>query len=341
MSSISYRSHLPLDPTPLAPVDAAAPVSTLGPLAPGDVLVGATLLDDPADRQAGRGRILHYDSDLKEKGVLWVRGTTHLVCGLAFAPDGVLWALDPWAWTTVRVDPAGHQLPNLRFAERAYSGVHFMADRTLLFTELLAGDEQPAPGTTHHRPLPGHRKRLGDGHLWRYTTDGEVIAIHEPEMDGGKVRSGPGPGTGCPGIRYSVLSPDQARLCYVAGPGSRLMQFDLVDGVQLADLRQAAADGPASRYFGLAMTAGGLLLVSLGDRIEALAADGTIAHTCDLPGAGWSVIAAGNTGHAYVGNPARGELARVDPGSGRILARVRSAGSGIAGIAVVPASGTH
>ena len=85
------------------------------------------------------------------------------------------WAQDPWAWTTVRVAPSGQQLPNLQFDERAFSKVHFIADGTLLFTESLDGENQPEPLTTRHRPLPGHRTHLGDGDLWRYTADGELV----------------------------------------------------------------------------------------------------------------------------------------------------------------------
>ena len=64
--------------------------STMQPFVKGDVFVGATLLNNPADDHAGVGRIIQYDANLKEKGVLWVNGTTHLVGGLTFAPDGTL-----------------------------------------------------------------------------------------------------------------------------------------------------------------------------------------------------------------------------------------------------------
>ena len=77
------------------------------------MLIGATLLDNPKDDHAGQGRIIQFDADLNEKGVLWLTGTTHLVYGLGFAPDGTLWAQDPWAWTTVRVSPTPWAKPCL------------------------------------------------------------------------------------------------------------------------------------------------------------------------------------------------------------------------------------
>ena len=41
--------------------------STLQPFGPGDVFAGATLLNDPDDDHAGRGRIIQYDAGLNEK----------------------------------------------------------------------------------------------------------------------------------------------------------------------------------------------------------------------------------------------------------------------------------
>ena len=62
--------------------------STMQPFAKGDIFAGATLLNRQDDDHAGDGRIFQYDSNLNEKGVLWTEGTTHLVGGLAFGPDG-------------------------------------------------------------------------------------------------------------------------------------------------------------------------------------------------------------------------------------------------------------
>ena len=72
--------------------------STLQPFAKGDIFAGATLLNNPDDDHAGDGRIIQYDSDLNEKGVLWTEGTTHLIGGLRFGPDNTLWAFDSAAF---------------------------------------------------------------------------------------------------------------------------------------------------------------------------------------------------------------------------------------------------
>jgi len=334
MTSLSHDANLPLDPTPRRPGTAERPASTMKPFAPGDVLVGATLLNNPADDHAGLGRILQFDADLNEKGVLWVEGTTHLVYGLTFAPDGVLWAQDPWAWTTVRVDPSGRQLPNLRFDERAFSKVHFMADETLLFTESLDGENQPEPLSTRHRPLPGHRAHLGDGDLWRYTTDGELVEIQEPEIHGGM--------TGSMAVTHSVLSPDQTRLYYVSETGTRLMQFDLANGRQLPDLRRGADGDRTMMHFDLSLTPDGTLMVCMGNRVEALTQDGALLRTYTLPGFGWSLIDARSGAHACVGNWFSGEVVKLDLASGKTVARVIVAEKCMAGIAqyLPPEKGT-
>jgi sugar lactone lactonase YvrE len=318
-------AHFPLDPTPRPPLPDRYAGSRLQPYVPGDVFVGATQLNDPHDDHRGQGRILQFDADLNLKATLWVAGTTHLVYGLAFAPDGTLWAQDPWAWTTVRVSPEGVQLPSLQFAQRAFSRVHFMADGSLLFTELLSGEQQPEPLTTRHPPLPGHRTRLGDGHLWRYTPDGELVAIHEPEIHGGI--------TGSMGVTHSTLSSDQSRLFYVSETGPRLMQFDLENGRQLPDLRAGHDDDRTMRHFDLALAPDGTLIACMGNRVDVLTTDGVWLRTLRLPGFGWALVGARADGRAYVGNWFTGQVVKLDLESGDILADVMVAPKCMAGIA--------
>jgi hypothetical protein len=325
MPSISHHPSLPLDATPRQKGGAGRPASTLQPFASGDVFVGATLLNSATDDHAGLGRILQFDADLNEKGVLWVDGTTHLVYGLTFAPDGTLWAQDPWAWTTVRVEPSGRQMPNLQFDMRAFSKVHFMADGTLLFTESLVGEYQPEPLTTRFRPLPGHRTRLGDGGLWRYTPDGELVEIHEPEVHGGI--------SGSMGVTHSVVSADETRLFYVSETGPRLMQFDLANGCQLPDLRRGTEGDRTMMHFDLSITPDGMLMVCMGNRVDALTQDGVWLRSYRLPGFGWSIIDARCGTHAYVGNWVSGEVAKLDLQTGDIMARVMVAEKCMAGIA--------
>lgn len=323
MPSISHHPDFPLD-TRLPPQDSLPP-STLQPFAPGDLLVGASLLNNAADDHAGVGRIFQFDADLRPRGVGYLHGTTHLVYGLTFAPDGVLWAQDPWARVTVRIDQTGRQLPVIQFDERAFSRVHFLADGSLLFTENLCGSNQPEPLTTRFRPLPGHRTRLGDGGLWRYLPNGELIAMHEPEVHGGM--------SGSMGVTHSVLSPDQSRLFYVSETGPRLMQFDLRRGRQLTDLRTAADGDRTMMHFDLSLTPDGLLMVAMGNRVDAMTQDGVWLRNYRLPGFGWALIEASSGTHAYVGNWFSGEVRKLDLNTGETVASVQVAEKCMAGIA--------
>ena len=70
---------------------AAERESTATPFAKGDIIVAATVMDDPDDDHAGTGRLLQYDADLNLKGTIWVEGTGHKIGGLAFGPYGMLW----------------------------------------------------------------------------------------------------------------------------------------------------------------------------------------------------------------------------------------------------------
>ena len=111
--------------------------STLKPFENEDVFVGATLLNNPDDDHAGDGRIIQFDSDLNEKGVLWTENTTHLVGGLKFGPDKTLWAFDSHSFTVIQIDPDGNQLPAIDFGQRSYSNVSFANDGTLYLGEHL------------------------------------------------------------------------------------------------------------------------------------------------------------------------------------------------------------
>lgn len=298
----------------------------LQPFAPGDVFVGATQLNNPDDDHAGRGRIIQYDADLNIKGVLWVEGTTHLVYGLTFAPDGILWAFDPWAWTAVRVTPEGEQLPNRRFAQRAFSMVHFAKDDTLLFTESLEGDSQPVPLTTRHPVLPGETTKLGDGDIYRFDAGGKLLEVHDPDVHGGM--------SGSMGITHSVMSADGDSVIYVSETGSRLMRYDVEAGRQLQDIR-SYPDGERQMYFDLAALSGARLLICMGNRLDLLSESGDELHTYPLEGFGWSIVALSpDERYAYIGNWFTGQLGKFDLVEESFLAMTDVCQKCMAGLAV-------
>lgn len=303
----------------------------LQPFAAGDVFVGATQLNNPDDDHAGRGRILQYDAELNLKGVLWVEGTTHLVYGLTFAPDGTLWAFDPWAWVAVRVTPDGQQLPNRQFAQRAFSMVHFAQDGTLLFTESLEGDNQPVPLTTRHPVLPGETTKLGDGGIYRFDAEGKLLNVYDPEVHGGM--------SGSMAITHSVMSADGNSIIYVSETGSRLMRYDLAAGRQLPDI-SSHPDGESQMYFDLASVTGERLLICMGNRLDLLTESGDELRTYPLEGFGWSVISMSlDERYAYVGNWFTGQLGKFDLEDGQCKAMTQVCEKCMAGMAVNPGSG--
>ena len=103
--------------------------STMKPFAAGDIFLGCTYLCDPDDDHKGDGRILQYDRNMVPKGTLYTEGTSRLIVNLRFAPDGTLWAFDPFEYAVIRVSPEGRQLDNIDFGERV--------DRRHLFFEQM------------------------------------------------------------------------------------------------------------------------------------------------------------------------------------------------------------
>ncbi|SVE50981.1 uncharacterized protein METZ01_LOCUS503835, partial [marine metagenome] len=118
----------------------------------GDVFVGATVLNNPDDDHAGDGRIIQFDENLNQKGILWTQDTTHLVGGLKFDSKQILWAFDSQNYAVIKVDNDGNQLQKTDFGQRSYSNVSFANDEILYLGEHLVGDE------SNNKALEGPRK---------------------------------------------------------------------------------------------------------------------------------------------------------------------------------------
>ena len=112
----------------------------LQPFAPGDIFLGATLLNNPDDDHAGDGRIFQFDQDFNQKAILHTPDTTHLVKGLMFAPDQTLWAFRHvrayggagWAGWYARK-------PNADFPKRPWSSGFFDKAGNLYLHEHITG----------------------------------------------------------------------------------------------------------------------------------------------------------------------------------------------------------
>jgi outer membrane protein assembly factor BamB len=311
--------------------------SSLKPFEEGDVFVGATVLNNDKDDHAGDGRIIQYDSDLNEKGVLWTERTTHLVSGLKFGPDGTLWAFDSCAFNVLRISPEGHQLPEIKFADRSFSNINFLPDGSICLGEHLVGEEYQAPPDrplgTYLPFMPG-TELYGNGHVFRFTQEGELIKEYTTESHGGM--------PGFLGVTSSTLAPDGKTLVYCSELGTRLFRYDLDAGAQLPDM---ITYPPETGY--MAMTCayqpdGTLLYIKANFRegffLETLDGEGSATRKYDTAGPGWAALGPSiDSKTAFVGNFFTGAIIKLDLESGETVAQTDTGVQrALAGIAQYP-----
>ena len=303
--------------------------STLQAFAPGDVFAGATLLNDPDDDHAGRGRIIQYDADLNEKGVLWIDDSTHLVGGLKVDPEGVLWAFDSNAHLVIRVGPDGQRLEHREFAKRSFSNVNFGPQGQVYLAEHMVGSEIRLPLQTVLTRMPGS-DRLGDGHVFEYAPGGELVAEHATETHGGM--------GGFLGVTHSTLAPDGETLVYASETGKRIMRFDLKASRQRPDVLNLPDEDRRAMCFAVGYSRDGALLHMRGNAVEVLSEQGERLRELPLPGFGWATMCVSADGeHVLGGNFFTGEIARLSLESGEITAGANvGVERSLAGIAEYP-----
>lgn len=295
--------------------------STIQPFAPGDIIAGCTLLNDPNDDHAGDGRIIQYDRELNEKGVLWTAGTTHLVGGLQFGPDGKLWAFDSNAHRVLHIGTDGRQLPEVKFADRSFSNCAFSPDGTVLLGEHLVGNTIKLPperplGTTLAK-MPGS-DRFGDGHVFRFTLDGELVKEYATATNGGMA--------GFLGVTTSSLAPDGKTLVYSSETGRHLYRYDVAADQQLPDLLSFAPDSQQMVLVARHRPDGTLLMIKASFRtgfaMQHITAEGEELRTWDLPGPGWAIVSPSTEpGVVLLGNFFTGVIAKFRLEDGQILAQ--------------------
>lgn len=307
--------------------DMTPDTSTLQAFAPGDVFVGATVLNNPDDDHAGRGRILQFDADLNLKGVLWTEGTTHLVGGLSFGPDKTLWAFDSFAWAVVRVSPDGTQQPVKKFADRPFGSVQFLEDGQFALIEYLKGSAQPENLTTRYPYLPDDPESVGHGEVHVFDADENLVRTFAPDVDGGM--------SGSMGATHTTLASDGHTLVYTSETGPRVMRFDLNTGKQLSDVLKLppSQGGPPAMVFDVERM-GDKLLLPLGTKLTVMTETAEVLTEVPLEGFGWALVAPGQDGtYAYAANWFSGEVVKVSLESGDVLARVTIAPTSLSGLA--------
>ncbi len=305
--------HLPAVAGPSE--DAAGPRrNTMRPFAPGDVIVAATVMNDPQDDHAGVGRLLQFDEDLRFKGELWLAGTRHKVGGLAFGPDRTLWAMAQLTPAVVEVAPNGRQRPYRVWSERKLSNVTFAPDGTLYFGEHMMGRETSHPSvTTRFALLPG-RDVIGDGHVFQFTRNGRLLREFATAAHGGLF--------GFLAVTSTVLRDGGRRLVYLSETSNVIKQYDLAGDRQLPDLLRIEADPQVPMLLVMNPMPDGRALVSTATGFIVIDADsGQVQRKYGLEGSGWAAIAAStDNAHAFVGNFWTGELVKVRLSDGAVVA---------------------
>lgn len=294
--------------------------SSIQAFAPGDVLVGVTVLNHESDDHAGDGRIIQFDSELNEKGVLWTEGTTHLVGGLRFGPDNTLWAFDSHAHKVLRIGTDGQQLPNISFADRAFSNINFTPDGNILLGEHLVGDTVKLPPGrplgTELPKIPGS-ERFGDGHVFKFTPDGELLQEFTTKTHGGMASF--------LGVTSATLAPDNKTLVYVSEISPWVCRYDIEADEQLPDLAAMEPDSGDLAVNVAYRSDGTLLFIKAnfkeGFFLQLLDDKGAVIKTHQLDGSGWAALSTSlDNDVVFIGNFFTGQLIKFNTATGETLA---------------------
>ena len=305
--------------------------STMKPFAAGDIFLGCSYLNDPEDDHKGEGRILQFDRNWLPKGTLYTAGTTYLIVGCTFAPDGTLWAFDSQGHVVVRVSPDGVQLENW-LPGRGFGSTCWDNDGNQYFGEYFIGRE--IWRGTSAATLPDGS--LGDGNIYKYSPQGELLHTYEventPEF------------TKFKGVTHMSMHPSKEFITYTAETSRRLMRYDIVNDRQMPDLDSfpdADPDDQSDKRWFIAPTymADGRLLCTAADGLRVYGEDGSVLQTIDLPGYGWAQCCPDiDQRYALAANIWNGLAARVDLQTGELLQTIDSGFTApfrsLAGIAV-------
>jgi hypothetical protein len=295
--------------------------STMQPFAPGDIFLGLTDLNDPGDDHAGDGRIVQYGADLVKKGELWTDGGHHLVGGLAFGPDGVLWAFNDLS--VIHVDPrTGRQRPlSGKFKPRVYRSASFAPDGSIYLGEHMLAKDPPAgieKLTTIKFPRLPDTGYLGHGKIYKYDRGWNLVrefdVDHAPEL------------TGFKGVTHSTLHPSGRFITYTAETSKRIMRFDLVAERQMPDLVKYPGDNPRDGNWVIALRylPDGRLLATRSKTMDLLDEQGRVLREYSLGDTyGWAeVVLCRDPRYVLLANIWTGIAGRYDLERGEFVAAV-------------------
>jgi hypothetical protein len=286
--------------------------STMKPFARGDIFLGCSYLNDPQDDHKGEGRILQFDKNWIPKGTLYTEGTTYLIVGCNFGPDGTLWGFDSQSHTVVRVSPDGKQLENWQ-PGRGFGSVSWDAAGNPYFGEYFIGREIWQGTTAAKRP----DGTLGDGNIYKYSPDLKLLQTFEvenaPEF------------THFKGVTHSTMHPSQQFITYTTETARRLMRYDIVNDRQMADLDSYPEADPNDKndkrwFIAPHYMNDGRLLCTAADGLRVYDEAGKVLQTIALPGYGWAQVCPDvDQRYALAANIWNGLAVRVDLDKGIIL----------------------
>jgi len=281
------------------------------PFEKGDIFLGCSYLNDPDDDHKGEGRILQFDKNWIPKGTLYTEGTTYLIVGCNFGPDGTLWGFDSQGHVVIRVSPSGEQLDNWD-PGRGYGSISWDADGNCYFGEYFIGTEIWM-GTTSKTLEDG---RLGDGNIYKHSPDLELLETLEvenaPEF------------TGFKGVTHSTMHPSKEFITYTTETSRRLLRYDIVNNKQINDLDSYPDADPYDQndkrwFIAPNYMPDGRLLCTASDGLRVYDEDGSISQTIELPGYGWAQCCADiDPRYALAANVWNGLAARVDLNTGKL-----------------------
>ena len=249
--------------------------------------------------------------DLKKKGELWTEGGHHLVSGLTFGPDGLLWAFN--GHSIIHVEPkSARQLPlSAKFKPRSYRSVNFAPDGNIWLGEhLLAKD--PPPGIEKRTTIKFSRLPdtgwLGHGRIYKYDRHWNLVK----EFD---VDHCPEP-TGFKGVSHATLHPSGRFITYIAETGKRIMRFDIVAERQMPDLLKYPGENirDGNWVTSVRYLPDGRLLASRSQTMDLIGEDGTTLREYRLDDTrGWAAITPCRDGrHVLLANNWTGIAGRYD-----------------------------
>jgi hypothetical protein len=203
----------------------------------------------------------------------------------------------------------------------------------LLFGEHVVGDSiKPEIRARMHTDIPfmPGTQRFGDGHVFRYSSDGRLLKEYATATHGGM--------GGFLGVTMSSVSPDGRTLVYCSETGPRLMRYDLVEDRQLPDLQSFTPPyppGPPPMFFGMAFASDGTLYVLRGASLHVVDEAGQTTRQIPLEGFGWATLQLCADGrHAFTSSFFSGEVAKIDLSTGAKVGSIATgAPKAVAGLA--------